>query len=55
MEEGQKLGRVVYLLNGKELGQTDILAAEGVEIAGWTDWIQRVFDRWLYGVDSAED
>lgn len=55
VEEGQKLGRVVYLLNGKELGQTDILAAEGVEIAGWTDWIQRVFDRWLYGVDSAED
>ena len=41
VEEGQSLGRLVYSLDGKELGQTEILAGESVEQAGFMDYFRR--------------
>ena len=41
VEEGQSLGRLVYSLDGKELGQTEILAGESVEQASFMDYFRR--------------
>lgn len=39
VKEGDVLGRLTYFLNGKEIGSVDILAAEDVEKAGFSDYL----------------
>ena len=36
------MGRLVYRLGGKEIGQTDVVAAEEVEKAGFLDALKKV-------------
>lgn len=47
VEEGSTVGRVAYILNGKEIGESPILAAGNVEKAGYGDYIQRAFHIFL--------
>ncbi len=47
VEEGSTVGRVAYILNGKEIGESPILAAGNVEKAGCGDYIQRAFHMFL--------
>lgn len=48
LEEGQVVGRLVYRMNGQELGRTDILTQKAVEEAGWMDYLTQLFFRWLF-------
>ena len=47
VEKGAQIGCIRYLLNGKELGQLPILAAETVEKAGYRDYLLRAARYWL--------
>ena len=47
VEEGSTVGRVAYILNGREIGESPILAAGSVEKAGYGDYIQRAFHMFL--------
>lgn len=49
VEEGQSVGRLIYSLNGKELGQTEILAGESVKQAGFRDYFRRAVRMLLHG------
>ena len=49
IEEGQKVGSLIYMLNGKELGRIQILAGEAVEKAGYVDCLKRVWRQFLSG------
>ena len=53
VEEGQSLGRLVYSLDGKELGQTEILAGESVEQAGFMDYFRRAVRMLLHGNEES--
>lgn len=44
INEGDILGTLTYSLNGKELGQVNILAAESVRRAGYVDYLKRLFN-----------
>lgn len=43
VEQGQKVGSLSYSLNGKKLGEMDIVAAESVPEAGFLDYIRDVW------------
>ena len=47
VEEGSTVGRVAYILNGREIGESPILAAQSVEKAGYGDYVQRAFHMFL--------
>lgn len=47
VEEGTTVGRVAYILNGKEVGESPILTAGSVEKAGYGDYIGNVFHAFL--------
>lgn len=44
--EGEKAGVLRYELNGKALGEVDILTAGSVEKAGFSDYLRRVLRAW---------
>lgn len=44
INEGDILGTLTYTLNGKELGQVNILAAESVRRAGYGDYLLRLLN-----------
>lgn len=41
VKEGDVLGRIVYRLDGREIGSVDIVAKDSVEKAGFTDYLSR--------------
>ena len=43
MEKGDRIGSMVYVLNGREIGSTELLAADTVERAAYGDYIGQVF------------
>ncbi len=47
VKQGDVAGRVIYSLNGKEIGTVDILYAETVEKAGYGDYLYRIFQYFL--------
>lgn len=47
VEEGTKLGKIVYTLGGGEIGSVAIVAAETVEKAYYLDYLKRVFVKYL--------
>lgn len=47
VEEGTTVGRVAYILNGQEVGESPILTAGSVEKAGYGDYICNVFHIFL--------
>lgn len=47
VEKGEVAGSLIYTLDGRELGKTDIIVSESVEAAGLLDYLQKVWERWL--------
>ena len=47
LEKGLAVGKIVYSLNGKEIGYSEILVSESVERAGYGDYLQRAFQIFL--------
>lgn len=47
VEEGQKAGVLRYELNGKVLGEVDILSDGEVRRAGWRDYLQKTWESFI--------
>lgn len=47
IQQGDKIGSIEFLLQGKNIGSTAILAMENVEKAQYIDYLQRVFMQYL--------
>lgn len=47
VQEGSQAGRAKYYLNGAEIGSVPILYAEGVERAGYTDYLKKIWKLFL--------
>ena len=47
LEEGERVGRVVYELDGREIGAVDVIAAQGVEKIGFGTLLYRVLKKML--------
>lgn len=43
VSQGEPVGNIVYTLDGGEIGRTEIIAAENVEKADFTDYLKKVF------------
>ena len=44
---GEKVGELVYLINGEEVGRTDLVTAEAVEKANINTMLQRMLKNWF--------
>lgn len=44
---GEKVGELVYLINGEEVGRTDLVAAEAVEKADINTMLERMLKHWF--------
>jgi len=49
LSEGQVVGMAVYTLNGQEIGSVDIVCAEEVAQAKYTDYLFKAFQHFLLG------
>ena len=49
LEEGQIVGRAVYLLDGETLGSVNILCGETIQEAKYPDYLVKVFEHFLLG------
>ena len=47
LEEGSEVGRIGYYLDGRQIGEMPIVAAEGVERAGFLDYMGKMLGRYL--------
>lgn len=47
VQKGSSVGRIVYSLNGKEIGVSEIVAAKAVEQAMYGDYLKRAFQIFL--------
>ena len=47
VQKGEKVGEVVYLINGAEVGRTDLIAAEEVEKADIGTMLERMLKIWF--------
>ena len=44
---GEKVGELVYLIHGEEVGRTDLITAETVEKANINTMLQRMLKHWF--------
>ncbi len=44
---GEKVGELIYLINGEEVGRTDLVTAEAVEKANINTMLQRMLKNWF--------
>lgn len=44
VKKGDKVGKVTYFLNGKEIGEIDVIASENVKKAGFFDYLHKILD-----------
>ena len=47
VEQGQQIGKLVYYLDGQELGQIEILAAQAIDQADYLHYVKQGFAFWL--------
>ena len=47
IRKGEKVGEIVYLINGAEVGRTDLVAAENVEKADISTMLERMIRLWF--------
>lgn len=45
IKKGEKVGEVVYQLDGEKIGSIDIVASKSVEKAGFPDYLKKIFDK----------
>ena len=48
LKEGQKIGTVTYLLDGKKIGTLPIRSAETIKKATFPDYLSRTFHKYLF-------
>ena len=53
VEKGTVLGKVVYRLDGKDIGSVDIVAVENVSRAGFSDYLLQALDALLFQREKA--
>ena len=53
VEKGTVLGKVVYRLDGKDIGSVDIVAVENVSKAGFSDYLLQALDALLFQREKA--
>lgn len=46
-EAGTRVGTIEYYLNGSAIGQVDIITAEGMEEAGFKDYLLKVYENFM--------
>ena len=44
IKKGDVLGHIVYLLDGNEIGRTELIAGENVEKAGFVDFFRKALE-----------
>ena len=47
VQAGEKLGEVIYLINGEEVGRTDLIASENVEKTDLSTMLERMLKQWF--------
>ena len=47
LKKGESVGRIIYTLNGTEIGSVDIVAGTDVEKAGFSDYLLKAGGAWL--------
>ena len=47
VEAGEKVGELIYVINGEEVGRTDLVAAERVEKANMNTMLHRMLKLWV--------
>ena len=47
VEKGQQIGKLVYYLDGAELGNVEITAAKAIERADYLHYVKQSFGCWL--------
>lgn len=47
VQAGEKVGEVIYLINGEEVGRTDLIAAENVEKTDLSTMLERMLQLWF--------
>ena len=47
VQAGEKLGEVIYLINGEEVGRTDLIASENVEKTDLCTMLERMLQQWF--------
>ena len=47
VQEGEKLGEVIYLINGEEVGRTELIASENVEKTDLSTMLERMLKQWF--------
>lgn len=47
VQAGEKLGEVIYLINGEEVGRTDLIASENVEKTDLSTMLERMLQQWF--------
>lgn len=52
VKKGDKIGNVVYILNGKEIDKIPIKASEDIGEAGYITYFQRLLKRLLMAQNS---
>ena len=55
VKKGDIVGEAQYLLDGKVVGKTDIVAAKSVKKAGLWDYIKHIRKRMIKGDDYSAD
>lgn len=45
VKEGDKVGEVIYILNGKKIGSIDIVSSQNVKKAGFLDYLKKALER----------
>ena len=55
VKKGDIVGEAQYLLDGKVVGKTDIVAAKSVKKAGLWDYIKHIRKRMIKGNDYSAD
>lgn len=47
LQKGDKIGNIIYTLDGKEIDQIPVVASENIKKAGFTDYFQKLLKRLL--------
>ena len=49
VREGDAVGRLIYYLDGRELGEVHLVARESVDAAGYLDYLNSLWRSWMVG------
>ena len=53
MKKGEQAGEAEYYLDGKKIGSVKIVFSEGVRKAGYGDYVEKIWKKFLGGHQTA--